>query len=123
MDKMREKGNILVISTDIPLKFEQVKKSLKENHNLLWTDFLVLCTLVELEKSKNFIQTSDIVKYIGRNRGWVYNSMKRLKRKQLIGLEKPDRFNQPTEVWINGMGHSLLNRVFRSMRLNEMDMI
>ncbi len=123
MDKMREKGNILVISTDIPLKFEQVKKSLKENHNLLWTDFLVLCALAELEKTNYFIQTSDIIQYIERNRGWVYNSMKRLKQKQLVGQDTPNRLNQPSEVWINGMGHSLLKRVFRSMRLNEMDMV
>ena len=110
---MPKSTNRVEISTALPLKFERVKKHLKEDHDLLWTDFLVLCALVELEKTQYFIQTSDIIQYIGRNPGMVYTAVKRLNEKQFIGLETPEKKHQPREIYINGWGHSFLKTMFR----------
>ena len=116
---MAKSTNHFSISTDIPLKFERLKVSLKENDGLLWTDFLVLCAIAELEKSSMFVKTSDIVRYIGKNRGWVYAAVKRLKQKQLIGQALQARINQPREIWINGLGHSFVRRKFRMMKRED----
>lgn len=71
---MVKSNNNCDISTSLPLRLEKVKTSLKEKHDLLWTDFLVLCALAELGKTQYFVQTSDIISYIGRNRGWACSS-------------------------------------------------
>jgi len=107
------------ISTALPLQFEKVKISLKENYGILWTDFLVLCSLAELGKSELFIKTSDIIKYTGRNRGWIYLAIKRLIQKELVDCHYPKKVKDPREIWITGMGHFLLKNVFRAIRLNE----
>ena len=108
---MRKKFNISTIPSSIPLKMEKVKNALKENYDLLWTDFLILCALAELGKTNHFIQTSDIIRYIGRNRGWVYSAVRRLKEKELIGVDDHSKFNEPREIWINGLGYILLMRM------------
>ena len=117
---MREKPNISTIPSYLPLKMERVKNSLKEKYDLLWTDFLVLCALAELGKTNYSIQTSDIIQYIERNRGWVYAAVKRLKQKEFIDYHTPAKINEPREVWINGLGYLLLKRVFRGIKLNEL---
>ncbi len=45
---MVKSNNNCDISTSLPLRLEKVKTSLKEKHDLLWTDFLVLCALAAL---------------------------------------------------------------------------
>ena len=116
---MREKSNISDISTSLPLKFEKLKTKLRKEHDLVWTDFLVLCALIELQKVNYFIQTADLVSYIGKNRCWVYNSVRKLKEKELIGVGDQSKFTEPREIWINGLGQFLVKTMFRGIWNNE----
>ncbi len=77
---MGKNTNNFCISVNVLLKLEKVKVALREKYDLVWTDFIVLCSLMEFEET-NYVVTADLVKHIGRNRVWIYASLRRLHEK------------------------------------------
>ena len=102
-------NNKIEFSTSLPLQLEKLKRTLLPTEGLIWTDILVLCTLDHLQKELVLIEIKDIVRELGMNRVWVYQSINRLHKKDLIQVTP--RHQTSSFVSLNGWGKLLLFKV------------
>ena len=104
-----------LLAPEIPIATERLKRELKAKHEIQWVDLLVLCALVDIQKTNYFIQTSDIIQYLGMNRGWIYDSVKRLRDKRYLEVTSTG-VGQTDLINISGEGNLFLNTVSRDYR-------
>lgn len=90
----------------IPKRIEQVKKRLLTPEGLVWTDLLVLCETLRLQDEIYQVRPMDLIQALEMNRGWVYQSLARLRKKGFI--QKRERAQEAALISVSGWGRVLL---------------
>lgn len=98
------------------IKTEHLKRHLLESADLKWIEFIVLCSIAQLEDQKEYhdctgVASSDVVKNLGMQKDHVYRAIATLGDKEYINIDKPNNPWFPRSLSINGFGIILLKKV------------
>ena len=109
MTKVKE-PNKFTFSVEVPLAIHRLKKYLKENSGLGWSEYLVMCAIDKIEKAKYHVTSREVEKELGMDRCWVYNCIRQLKEKNYVAIDHTDRPWEPNSVMLSVYGEIILRR-------------
>ena len=89
---------------------ESSKNDILREFHLSLTEYLVLCLVNEFEKNDHQASPQEIVSTSGKNRGWIYRAIKKLKEKGYINLCQGKRF-EPGRLFMQLYGKVILRRI------------
>lgn len=89
---------------------ESLKNDILREFQLSWTEYLVLSLVNEFEKNDHQASPQEIVCKSGKNRGWIYRAIRKLKEKGYINLSEGKSF-EPGRLFMRLYGKVILKRI------------
>lgn len=103
-----------ISAADSLVMADYVKRVLLPSEGLVWTDLMVICTLIKLEEDSYMNTPSDVIARLRMNKCWVYRSIRKLQSKNLIQVTY--RPQAASYLCTSGWGKILLQRVDECLR-------
>ena len=97
------------IST-LALIVESLKKDILSEYGLSWTEYLVLCLVNQFEMKDINPTPAEVIKASGKNRGWIYRTIRKLDKESFIFFSEGRPF-EAGRIYMGSLGIYTLIRI------------
>lgn len=94
----------------VPFLAESLKRDILKEHDLDWTEFLILSLLNQFEQKDIHPSPQKIITALGMSRCWIYKAIKRLAEQGHIFFSEGKPF-EPGRLFIAPLGEYSLRRI------------
>jgi len=106
-------------SVEVPLKIHRLRKRLKKEEGLSWSDYLILCAIKKIMDQEYFVTTKEVHEELEMDRVWIYQRIRCLANGGFLVIDPSAKVWIPNQLGLTIKGEIILGRAGRELEKVE----